>query len=116
MSAPDVLPPPDLANCAREPIHIPGAIQPHGALIALDERSLTIVQVSENSQQFLGARPEGLLNRPIDQILPRRVVEAALGAPNLAAENPLQVNVQGKDFDALLHRAGELVLVEFEPI
>jgi chemotaxis family two-component system sensor kinase Cph1 len=24
----------DLATCDREPIHIPGAIQPHGVLIA----------------------------------------------------------------------------------
>lgn len=29
-------PPVTLANCADEPIHIPGAIQPHGALVAFD--------------------------------------------------------------------------------
>ena len=27
---------PDLTNCEREPIHIPGAIQPHGVLLALE--------------------------------------------------------------------------------
>lgn len=116
MSAPDVLPPPDLANCAKEPIHIPGAIQPHGALIALDETSLAIVQASANSPQHLAARPEELLNRPIDQILPRRILEKALGASNLAAELPLNAKVQGKEFDVLLHRAAGLVIVEFEPI
>ena len=26
----------DLTNCDREPIHIPGSIQPHGALLAVD--------------------------------------------------------------------------------
>jgi light-regulated signal transduction histidine kinase (bacteriophytochrome) len=26
---------PDLSVCDREPIHIPGAIQPHGVLLAL---------------------------------------------------------------------------------
>lgn len=27
----------DLTNCDKEPIHIPGSIQPHGALLALKE-------------------------------------------------------------------------------
>ena len=31
--------PVDLTNCEREPIHIPGAIQPHGLLLALDAES-----------------------------------------------------------------------------
>jgi PAS fold len=26
-------------NCAREPIHVPGLIQPHGALVAFDPAS-----------------------------------------------------------------------------
>ena len=26
----------DLTTCDREPIHVPGAIQPHGVLLALD--------------------------------------------------------------------------------
>ena len=25
----------DITNCDREPIHVPGAIQPHGLLLAL---------------------------------------------------------------------------------
>ena len=28
----------DLNDCEREPIHIPGAIQPFGVLLALDEQ------------------------------------------------------------------------------
>ena len=28
--------PPDLDACAREPIHIPGSIQPHGVLLVVD--------------------------------------------------------------------------------
>jgi len=26
----------DLTNCDREPIHIPGSIQPHGAMLVID--------------------------------------------------------------------------------
>ena len=38
----------DLTTCDREPIHIPGSIQPHGVLLVLTEPALTIAQVSEN--------------------------------------------------------------------
>ena len=42
----------DLDNCAREPIHIPGSVQPHGAMIVLDADELEVVQVSENVEMF----------------------------------------------------------------
>ncbi len=47
-------PPVDLDNCAREPIHIPGSIQPHGVLLALDPAQMRIVQCSTNAPQWLG--------------------------------------------------------------
>jgi light-regulated signal transduction histidine kinase (bacteriophytochrome)/ActR/RegA family two-component response regulator len=43
----------DLSNCDREPIHIPGSIQPHGAMIVVDEQGL-ISFVSDNIDQYLG--------------------------------------------------------------
>lgn len=116
MSGSDVLAAPDLANCAREPIHIPGAIQPHGALLAINERSLTIVQVSENSEEILGAPPADLLNRPIDVVISRRLIESILSAPNLAVEMPLHVQIEGRDFDVVIHRVGGLLLMEFEVV
>lgn len=39
---------PDLSHCASEPIHIPGAIQPHGCLIAFDPASLVVLNASAN--------------------------------------------------------------------
>jgi two-component system, chemotaxis family, sensor kinase Cph1 len=45
----------DLESCAREPIQSPGAIQPHGALLVLDPKDLTVVQASENAAALLGA-------------------------------------------------------------
>jgi light-regulated signal transduction histidine kinase (bacteriophytochrome) len=38
-----------------EPIHIPGATQHHGALIALSQSSLKIKYLSENTPAFIGA-------------------------------------------------------------
>ncbi len=42
----------DLSNCDREPIHIPGKIQSHGFLIALDN-NLSISHCSVNISEFM---------------------------------------------------------------
>ncbi|MDB4931158.1 MAG: phytochrome sensor signal transduction histidine kinase, partial [Myxococcaceae bacterium] len=59
MSAAELSPdaPVDLTNCDREPIHIPGAIQPHGLLFALVEPALRVAQVSANVDGHLGVTP-----------------------------------------------------------
>lgn len=44
----------DLTNCDREPIHIPGSIQPHGAMIVINDESAAIGFVSANIGEFLG--------------------------------------------------------------
>ncbi|RZM20272.1 MAG: hypothetical protein EOO88_36665, partial [Pedobacter sp.] len=38
----------NLTNCDKEPIHIPGKVQSHGFLIAVNSSSLQISFVSEN--------------------------------------------------------------------
>lgn len=43
----------NLTNCDREPIHIPGTIQPHGAMIVLNDDGL-VSFVSDNIDRFLG--------------------------------------------------------------
>ena len=35
----------NLNNCDREPVHIPGYIQPHGVLFVLSEPDFNIVQL-----------------------------------------------------------------------
>ncbi|MGC4030747.1 MAG: hypothetical protein QM754_03210 [Tepidisphaeraceae bacterium] len=43
----------DLTNCDREPIHIPGSVQPHGVLLVLDALQC-VVSCSQNIEQHLG--------------------------------------------------------------
>jgi two-component system, chemotaxis family, sensor kinase Cph1 len=43
-----------LAACAREPIHVPGAIQPHGTLLVVDPDSDRIVQGAGDAAALLG--------------------------------------------------------------
>ncbi|WP_024868320.1 bacteriophytochrome BphP [Pseudoxanthomonas suwonensis] len=48
---------PDLDACAREPIHIPGSIQPHGILLAIDPDSGRVLQASANAAaELLGGQ------------------------------------------------------------
>lgn len=45
----------DLNKCDKEPIHIPGFIQSHSVILAIDPRSTaTIVQCSQNTHDHLG--------------------------------------------------------------
>src|SRR3954470_16746195 len=57
--------PTDVADCDREPIHMPGRIQPHGVLLALKEPEFTVVQASANTRDQLGVAGEQLLGRPL---------------------------------------------------
>jgi light-regulated signal transduction histidine kinase (bacteriophytochrome) len=59
----------DPSNCDRELIQFSGAIQPHGALLVLDEPGLKIRQASANSQDFLGFPPETLLGQGMARVL-----------------------------------------------
>lgn len=47
-------------RCEDEPIHIPGAVQAFGVLLALSEDELLIRIVSENSQEIIGYTPDQL--------------------------------------------------------
>ncbi|KAF2772332.1 phytochrome-like histidine kinase PHY1p [Teratosphaeria nubilosa] len=52
-----------LQRCEDEPIHIPGAVQGFGLLMALEEQSegrLTVRVVSENSKRLIGYTPKQL--------------------------------------------------------
>ncbi|MGI4787530.1 MAG: ATP-binding protein [Janthinobacterium lividum] len=59
-----------LTNCDREPIHVPGHAQAHGAVVSLGpgEDGMTILQVSANITQFCGIAPENLLGKAADAL------------------------------------------------
>ncbi|AWN42645.1 HWE histidine kinase domain-containing protein [Methylobacterium durans] len=64
----------DLSACEREPIHVPGCIQSHGALLVLEPTRLTIKNVAGDTGTLLGHAPETLLGRSLAQLFgPARV-------------------------------------------
>lgn len=51
-------------ECAREPIHIPGSIQPHGVLLVVDAATQAILQASANAGALFGLPQERLAGLP----------------------------------------------------
>ena len=108
----------DLTNCDREPIHIPGSIQPHGVLLVMTEPELVVIQVSENVVDHLGVRVEDVLTRPLSALFDRSSVEAVRtalsGGPSERA-NAIRILASGKPFDAIVHRHKGAAILELEP-
>jgi light-regulated signal transduction histidine kinase (bacteriophytochrome) len=114
---------PDLSNCEREPIHVPGSIQPHGALLVLAEADLSVVQASENVGELLGVPVQEALGRPLGTLL------GADTARRLGAELPqapthtrpaflrtvtVQTNGTERTFHAVAHRTDGGIVLELE--
>ena len=113
----------DLDNCAREPIHIPGSIQPRGVLAVLREPDLTVRQVSANVEELLGRPVAAVLGRPLSALMgtdeAAKVAKAAATFGDLRQRNPIEcdIDVAGRrrPFDAILRREpGGVLLVELE--
>jgi light-regulated signal transduction histidine kinase (bacteriophytochrome) len=62
-------PPPDPTLCEQEPIHIPGAIQPHGAVLVARADGLRISHASANLEAMLGAAPGAVFGRPLAEVV-----------------------------------------------
>jgi chemotaxis family two-component system sensor kinase Cph1 len=113
----------DLSSCDREPIHIPGAIQPHGVLIAVREPDLTVVAASVNLGAACGTEAADALGRPFAPLLEEdsaAQVHALLSGGELAGASPFPLWFRGaatgggRPWHAMLHRHGGLALLEAE--
>ncbi|MDZ8109401.1 MAG: ATP-binding protein [Nostoc sp. DedQUE12a] len=112
----------DLTNCDREPIHIPGYIQPHGVLLALKEPELTILQCSNNTYSLIGIEPESLLNRPLSNFLESEQInflKDCLAQDDLQLVNSLEITIkagiENLHYDAIIHRLNQILVLELEP-
>jgi len=111
----------DLTNCDREPIHIPGQIQPHGVLLVLQASDLTIIQVSRNTEAIIGRAPEALLGTPLEDLLNEVQIQRVQQCltEDFESVNPLNLAIacpdQVTEFDGIIHRRDDVVLLELEP-
>lgn len=109
----------DLSNCEREQIHLPGSIQPHGALLLLREPGFVVERASANAAAFL--QFDGpLIGRALAELGGdlADVIQPYLDEPL----HEVPVAVRGhvgrarRAFDLLLHRPpGGGLVMELEP-
>ena len=69
----------NLTDFDKEPIHIPGYVQPHGVLLALTEPALTIVQASESTETVLQITASSLLQHSLAILLDVSQLETLWG-------------------------------------
>jgi light-regulated signal transduction histidine kinase (bacteriophytochrome) len=110
----------DLTNCDREPIHVPGFIQPHGVLLVLQVSTLEIIQVSTNTKELLNCPPQELLGKPLSELLDAKqmvAMEQCL-SKNFETVNPLDIRIKQNQrslrFDGIVHTFDGVVLLELE--
>ena len=107
----------DLNDCEREPIHIPGAIQPFGVLLAVDEQ-MNVTQVSENVSEHLSLGVDEALDRPLSEIVDpadAEEVRSVLREQRWHDANPLSIGASGKRFDGIVHHHEGVAILELEP-
>lgn len=108
--------------CAREPIHLSGAIQPHGALLAFAPRTGKIAAASDNAGELFGTDAQALLGQCIDDLFDAHALELirASAAASRPGDFPRLAGLANAGAWGELHhlsvhvRAG-LIHVELEP-
>ena len=121
----------DLDNCAREPIHVPGSVQPRGVLLVVQDDGGVVLQASENVATVLGRPVDAVLGAPLGDVLgvpaARVVLEQLAAVPDHRTRNPGLVEIATADgtvqLDVVVHRPppatladpGPVFVVELEP-
>jgi chemotaxis family two-component system sensor kinase Cph1 len=114
----------NLTNCELEPIHLVGAVQPHGVLLTVREADGLVLQASGNTQPMLSLAPADVIDRPLAALggdLAERVEHLARTTPldePVALQCALAPNGRQRlRFEGAVHRAAAgLLVVELEPL
>src|SRR4051812_40280035 len=117
----------DLTNCDREPIHIPGKVQSHGFLVAVDAKTYSITYISENIKDFINNDAKNYLGKNINEL--ENILKPAepkdqltqllnLGAANKNYEsvNPFNIELNGEPYFVIVTPSGSNLVLEFEPM
>jgi two-component system, chemotaxis family, sensor kinase Cph1 len=105
----------DLADCDREPIHVPSAIQPHGTLLVVEPASDRIIQVGVGAERLLPPSSP-LLGQRLTDVLG---VSAALVQAEVYSREPVYIGsvvaeLAHSGIDVTAHRSNRFIIIEIE--
>ncbi len=113
-----------IEHCAREPIQIPGSIQPQGFLLVIDEAASTVIQVSANVSDWLGLDPQSLIGSTLSDVFAEheRLLQRLHALPE-EEQNPFHIgevrflsgSSAGQPMTMMVHRHDQVLIAEFEP-
>lgn len=108
----------DLEGCEREPIRVPGAIQPHGLLLVLDAGSERVLAAAGDAAALLDFH-EDPVDRLFSDLAGAPLLDLAREAGLSAGQEPLFLGSilphHGVELDILAHERAGRVMVELEP-
>lgn len=112
----------DLSSCDREPIHIPGAIQPHGVLLGVCPQSFLITEVAGDTERYFGRPPRALLGATLETLLDAEQVSRLkdlLASVEPASRPTRAFNLQPpgglQKLEVTAHISSGRLILEFEP-
>ncbi|HEY0780652.1 MAG TPA: GAF domain-containing protein, partial [Gemmatirosa sp.] len=127
--------PVDLTTCDREPIHLIGGVQPHGALLVVAPTDpgaeLRVVQASANAAATLRLGGGGVVGGDVGAAMLGAPLAGLVGAEQAAVlaaagddaarddagrvYHPVALDLAGRRFEVVVHRSPAGLLLEFEP-
>jgi two-component system, chemotaxis family, sensor kinase Cph1 len=107
---------PQLSDCDREPIHIPGSIQPHGVMLVADSTSLMVCAIAGDAGKMLGVASG--VNKPLADFVGRENAQLATKVTKTAIRRAFIGTIQKADraeIDITAHISGDYLVLELEP-
>ncbi len=113
----------ELTECDREPVHVPGAIQPFGCLIALQLPTWSIAHASANAAELFGTPVEAMIGASMEAILPPKVIhdlrntfQAAMISNQAERLAGVAIGKAGDEHDIFVHASGTFAIAECVPV
>lgn len=110
----------NLTNCDREPIHVPGSIQPHGCLLACDVVAMRVLRHSANAPEMLGLSGD-INGNSLEAVLGEQIAHDLRNALSRTADGARAALVfgeqtpSGRRFDIAVHQFKCTAIIELEP-
>jgi len=101
--------------CAREPIHIPGAIQPHGALLAVRVEDRLVTHASANLRGILGVDAAAALGYKLGELFGDKTSQVLMtAAPSTVVH--MVTRPDGVSLQLRAYRSDHRICIDIDPV